>query len=424
MTTRTPAASRHANPLMRLFWLRNFTLLGLLLLMLWSEFGVGVKLPWLAMGVTLVLLAVLSVATALRLRQAVPVGPQEILMHLLTDLAGLTVLLLYTGGWSNPFVSLLLLPVVMASLLLPAGMAWLAGGLSIAAYTLVAYVNVPLDIPPEKAFYLHVSGMWFNFAASVGVVVFFVLRLRDQLRQQESELAAYREENLRNEQVVAVALVAASTAHELATPMSTLAVLNESLLAQDKGEHRESLELMQTQIERCRSLLKELSHTAQAGSSGRRIVASEYLVRLAEEWRLLRPSVNIHSSWPAGLAAPLIKPPASLDQALINLLNNAADVSAEQVHIEGKIANAGLQLDILDNGPGPAPALRALAQPGHSTRDGLGIGLFLSNASIEHLGGQVTLSEREHGGSCVSVWLPLRGLLAEPNPREQRGLQT
>lgn len=416
MMTIPPAAPQRENPLARLFWLRNFTLLGLLLLMLWSDFGVGVHLPWLAMGVTLALLAGLNVFTALRLKQLAPVRAPEIFMHLLTDLAGLAVLLLYTGGWANPFVSLLLLPVVMAALLLPARMAWLAGGLSIAAYTLVAYVNVPLDIPPQKAFYLHVSGMWFNFAASVGVVVFFVLRLRDQVRQQEAELAVAREATLRNEQVVAVALVAAATAHELATPLNTLAVLNESLLAQDSGRDRESLELMQSQIERCRSLLKDLSRTAQAGASAHPIAANAYLTRLADEWRLLRPTVNVVAEWHTRQTDPDIVPPASLDQALINLLNNAADASADAstklVSIEGKVDNKGLQIDILDHGSGPAPALRALAQPGHSTKNGLGIGLFLSNASIEHLGGQVTLSERKGGGSRISVWLPLKRLQA------------
>lgn len=410
MTSGLTALPQRENPLARLFWLRNFTLLGLLLLMLWSDFGVGIHLPWLAMGITLALLAGLNVFTALRLKQPTPVRAPEILMHLLTDLGGLTVLLLYTGGWANPFVSLLLLPVVMAALLLPARMAWLAGGLAIAAYTLVAYVNIPLDIPPHKAFYLHVSGMWFNFAASVGVVVFFVLRLRDQLRKQEAELAAAREATLRNEQVVAVALVAASTAHELATPLNSLAVLNESLLAHANGPARESLQLMHSQIERCRSLLKDLSRTAQAGISVKPISASAYLTRLADEWRLLRPAVDIQPLWITGQTDPTIIPPASLDQALINLLNNAADASAEPVSMQGEIANAGLQIDILDRGAGPAPALGALAQPGHSSKNGLGIGLFLSNASIEHLGGQVTLSEREGGGSRVSVWLPLKSL--------------
>lgn len=410
MTSGLTALPQRENPLARLFWLRNFTLLGLLLLMLWSDFGVGIHLPWLAMGITLALLAGLNAFTALRLKQPAPVRAPEILMHLLTDLGGLTVLLLYTGGWANPFVSLLLLPVVMAALLLPSRMAWLVGGLAIAAYTLVAYVNVPLDIPPQKAFYLHVSGMWFNFAASVGVVVFFVLRLRDQLRQQEAELAAAREATLRNEQVVAVALVAASTAHELATPLGTLAVLNESLLAEDNPQNRESLQLMYSQIERCRNLLKDLSRMAQTGISAKPLSASAYLARLADEWRLLRPAVNVEATWQARHADPAITPPACLSQALINLLNNAADASLDQVSIEGKIANAGLQIDILDHGPGPASALFALAQPGHSTKSGLGIGLFLSNASIEHLGGQVALSEREGGGSCVSVWLPLKTL--------------
>jgi two-component system sensor histidine kinase RegB len=402
-----PAAD---TPLARLFWLRSFTLAGLLLLMLWSQFGIGVQLPWLAMGTVILLLAVLNAFTAWRLTQPTPVRPPEILMHLLTDLAGLTVLLLFTGGWANPFVSLLLLPVVMAALVLPAQMAWLTGGLAVLAYTLVAYINVPLVLPPEKAFYLHISGMWFNFAASVVVVVFMVLKLRTRLRDRERELAVFREDNLRNEQVVAVALTAAGAAHELGTPLNTLAVLNESLLANADDSNREDLELMRTQIERCRKLLHDLSRTAQAAPANESIAADRYLSRLAEEWRLLRPAVEVEAAWAGPATTPLIQPPSSLDQSLINLLNNAADAASGTVKIQGTLANDGLQIDILDAGPGPASILRAMAEPGRSSKGGLGLGLFLSNASVEKLGGQVTLAEREHGGTCVSVWLPLQGL--------------
>jgi two-component system sensor histidine kinase RegB len=402
----SPAAD---SPLARLFWLRSFTLVGLLLLMLWSEFGIGVQLPWLPMSTVLLLLTLLNAFTAWRLTQRAPVHSPEIFMHLLADLAGLTVLLLYSGGWANPFVSLLLLPVVMAALLLPARMAWVAGGLAVLAYTLVAYINVPLVLPPEKAFYLHISGMWFNFAASVVVVVFMVLKLRTRLADRERELAAFREDNLRNEQVVAVALTAAGAAHELGTPLNTLAVLNESLLANADDKSRDDLELMRTQIERCRTLLHDLSRSAQAAAN-EPIAADNYLSRLAEEWRLLRPAVEVEAAWTAQRSNPLIQPPSSLDQSLINLLNNAADAAPGPVQIKGKLENDGLQIDILDSGPGPASVLRAMAEPGRSSKGGLGLGLFLSNASIENLGGHVTLSERENGGTCVSVWLPLTSL--------------
>jgi two-component system sensor histidine kinase RegB len=410
MIEKSSPAQPFRGPLGRLFWLRNFMLAGLLLLMLWSEYSIGVRLPWLAMGATLLLLAALNAFTALRLKQPAAAHPPEILMHLLADLAGLTVLLLYTGGWANPFVSLLLLPVVMAALLLPAYMVWLTGGLAVLAYSLVAYVNVPLNIPPEKAFYLHISGMWFNFAASVVVVVFMVLKLRTRLLDRERELAAFREDNLRNEQVVAVALTAAGAAHELGTPLNTLALLNESLLAGADDSNREDLELMRTQIERCRKLLHDLSRSAQAAAAGEPLAADRYLARLAEEWRLLRPAVEVEAAWTNAQTAPLIQPPSSLGQSLINLLNNAADAAPGLVRLQGKLAGDALQIDILDSGPGPAPALRAMAEPGRSSKGGLGLGLFLSNASIENLGGQVTLSERDGGGTCVSVWLPLQGL--------------
>ncbi len=410
-------------PLARLLWLRNFLLTGLLLLMLWSQLYIGVQLPWLPMGITLLLLAALNAFTALRLRQAAATQPSEILLNLLADLAGLTVLLLFAGGWTNPFVSLLLLPVVMAALLLPPLMAWLTGGLAVLAYTLLAFVNLPLVLPAGKAFSLHVSGMWFNFAASAVVVVFMVLKLRTRLADRERELAAFREDNLRNEQVVAVALTAAGAAHELGTPLNTLAILNESLLAHADGETREDLELMRTQIERCRELLRDLSRTAQAAPAGEPVAADRYLQQLCEEWRLLRPAAQVQARWSGAQAALPILPPAKLDQSLINLLNNAADAAPGTVKIEGRLDAEGLCIDILDNGPGPTPALRAMAEPGRSSKNGLGLGLFLSNASIESLGGHVVLSERGGGGTCVSIWLPLQGLQPAPGPQAHQGAQ-
>jgi two-component system sensor histidine kinase RegB len=404
-----PALTDH-EPLSRLFWLRNFTLIGLVLLMLWSELVLGVKLPWLEMGITLFLLAGLNAFTAWRLKQDSPVRPPEILTQLIADMAGLTVLLLYTGGWANPFVSLLFLPVILSALLLPDKMAWLAGVLALSAYSLLAYINVPLNIPPEKAFYLHISGMWFNFAASVLLVLFFVLRLRNRLRQRDRELATFREETLRNEQVLAVALTAASAAHELGTPLNTLALLNDSLLASADDATRNELLLMQSQIARCKSILKDLSRTAQTQPRSSPLPADQHLSRLVEEWRVLRPAGVARVKWTDTLPAPSILPPASLDQSLLNILDNAAKVSGEDVQLEACMANEGLRIDIMDQGPGPAPALRALAEPGKSSHEGLGLGLFLTNASIERLGGLVSLSERKQGGTCVSVWVPLQSL--------------
>ena len=412
MTHPADTLPTHHEPLSRLFWLRNFTLIGLLLLMLWSELGLGVKLPWLEMGITLFLLAGLNAFTAWRLKQGSPVRPPEILTQLMADMAGLTVLLLYTGGWANPFVSLLFLPVVLAALLLPDRMAWLTGALALGAYSLLAYIHIPLNIPPEKAFYLHISGMWFNFAASVLLVLYFVLRLRNRLRQRDQEIADYREETLRNEQVLAVALTAASAAHELGTPLNTMALINDQLLAEADGATREDLQLMQSQIARCKTLLKDLSRTAQSRPRAESIPADRHLARLVEEWRLLRPSVAAGVTWTGSAPAPRIQPPVSLDQSLLNLLDNAANVSGDAVQLEASLASNGLRIDILDKGPGPAPALSALAEPGKSNRGGLGLGLFLTNASIERLGGHVSLSDRSGGGACVSVWVPMQNLEA------------
>tara|TARA_R110001599_G_scaffold351822_1_gene584831 strand:- start:167369 stop:168352 length:984 start_codon:yes stop_codon:yes gene_type:complete len=193
-------------------------------------------------GVT-VSLAVLVSITGLSLWRCTrqwPVTDHEFLAQLLIDVIGWTVLMYYTGGANNPFVSYYIVPLVIAAAVLPWRNTWLVAGTSLLAYSALLYYYrpFPLFTPHAQIGHgngsnVHILGMWFNFLFSAGLITYFVVRMAVILRQRDAREVAQREDRLRDDQIMAVASLAAGTAHELATPMTTMTVLVDEMLQED-----------------------------------------------------------------------------------------------------------------------------------------------------------------------------------------------
>jgi two-component system sensor histidine kinase RegB len=272
----------------------------------------------------------------------------------------------------------------------------------------------------DSVFGLHILGMWFNFFASALIIVVFLTRLALMLRARERELVAAREAGLRSEQVLALGTLAAGAAHQLGTPLSTMAVVLRELEIEHAGEGSlpESLALLRHQVDRCKGLLSEL--LSQAGqprseASGERGL-NDLLEDLADQWRLLRPQTVLRSTLLTEGPAPRIPADPSLQRAILNLLDNAADASPDEILMTARWDKRGEALrctiEILDRGPGlNAAGAQRIGQPFVTTKSeqgGLGIGLFLSHATLERFGGSLELLERPGGGTCSRITLPGR----------------
>jgi two-component system sensor histidine kinase RegB len=411
--------------LRRLYLLRYVALCGQALTIVLVEYALEIPLPLRAMGVVLLLELGFNLWVHARLRRDGLAGEREASGHLLFDMLALSALLYLSGGWSNPFVSLLLLPVILAATALPAAHAWAMAALALAAYSVLANQYVPLEVHEVRGFHLHVLGMWFNFAVSVALVAGFVTRLRRAIAERDAKLARAREAALRNERLIAVGLVAAGAAHELATPLNTIALACETL----GHAEPEDAALVREQVARCKTILRQLSRTADSGEPGDARIrrADDYLRELVEDWRLMRPQAGAQVVWRG--EAPMLRAEATLNQALINLFNNAADAShaahgsyathgaPEDVAIAGGVEGGMLRVDILDHGPGlSSEAMEHAGAIRASSSGGLGLGLFLTNASVERLGGRVEMANRPEGGARVTVRLPLTSLDASGAP--------
>jgi two-component system, sensor histidine kinase RegB len=384
-----------------------------------------------AFAASLLLLALVTAASLWRTTRPWPVGHGEFLGQLLLDVGGWTVLMYCSGGADNPFVSYYIVPVVVAAAVLPWRHTWLVAGASILAYSLLLAYRLPSPLfAPEAGMPqagmphagmthgagggIHRLGMWFNFLFSVGLITFFVVRMAAVLRRQEASEALLRENRLRDDQILAVASLAAGTAHELGTPLSTMTVVVEEMLddPQLPATARGDCALLQQQLLQCRRILADLSQTAEASAAGKRQQrpVGEFVEGTVQYWAARRPRVSCRVEVAQSGPQPLLAFDQTLPQALDNLLNNAADTGSRQILVRTDWDPRQARIQVRDWGPGTPAAVRTSlrASAGARVEGGLGIGLILSRATAERHGGTLALADAEGGGTLATLTLPVQ----------------
>jgi two-component system sensor histidine kinase RegB len=376
------------------------------------------SLPLAPLLAILAALSLVGLLTLVRLRFAAAVREGELLAQLAFDVAALTGFLYYSGGATNPFVTLYLLPLAFAAAALPASHAWAMAGITTACYTLLLFYFVPL--PQSHAghahdFGLHVLGMWLGFVLSATLIAGFAVRMSATLRSRDRLAAEMRERQMREERVLALGTLAAGAAHELGTPLSTMAVLVKDLAPQQPVPEGK-LAILRGEIERCKQILASLSASAGTlrAEGGESLALDQWLDALVARWRAQRPGVTVRAEFSGPQPAPRIVAEQTLSQAIVNILNNAADASPDAVEVEGRWSEGTLVLEVADRGPGLAPEVQAMVGETFVTTkapgQGLGLGLFLAYTTLARLGGSVRLMNREGGGTRCRLELPLAQL--------------
>ncbi len=422
-----PLSALHHN-LLRILVIRTIVLSLQLFALGWARLNEIDGIAFTTIFYILVALFVITGLSFIRLRQARALTELELFSQLWIDIIGLTLLLYFSGGSTNPFVSYYLIPLVISAATLPWRYTIFIALGSLCAYSYLLFDFQPLEaLAPSSAheahsahahhsshstggFDLHVLGMWANFVVSCFLITWFIVKMSHTLKQQESELNQLREDDLRNEQVLAVATLAAGTAHELGTPLSTMKVVCRELL-NDNPQNREDLELLLEQIKLCQEKLQQLSHNASLDTASPPEDLRTFIKKLLLDWHLLRQEVSLDIHWRDSDPALSICPPRTLQQSVINLLDNAADASPERLDVEIQWDEQTLNISIRDYGQGiPENMMNELGQAFvTSKQDGLGIGLLLTHATITHFGGYVR-QFNANPGTLTQISLPLAPL--------------
>ena len=420
-----PAAGQGAGRknLMQLIQLRWLAVVGQIATIGFVEWALDIRLPLAPMAAVLAALVALNLVSVLRLK-AWPqeVSNQELFLALTFDAAALTALLYLSGGATNPFAFLYLLQVTLAAVLLAAWSTWAMVLVTVACFGGLALAYRPLALAPgADLFELHVIGMLVCFALDAALLVIFVGRVSANLREGDARLAALRQQAAEEAHIVRMGLLASGAAHELGTPLSTLAVIlgdwrRMPAIASDP-ELIADVDAMQAEVARCKAIVTGILLAAgeARGEAPAVTTVRAFLAEIVDDRRAARAIEALVYDDRFGDDVAIVSDSA-LKQVIGNVIDNAVEASPRWVGVVAGRRGETLAITVRDAGPGFAPdMIENLGRPYNSTkgRPGGGLGLFLVVNALRKLGGAVEARNRPEGGAEVLLTLPLAALMLE-----------
>jgi two-component system sensor histidine kinase RegB len=343
-------------------------------------------------------------------------------LSLCADAVLLTGLLDITGGPFNPFIVMFVAYVWLGAVGASVPWALLVTAVSVGGFGWLVLDHVQAEASEHHRlndFPAHLFTMWFAGATIAELVAHYVARAREALAQRQQQLEEARERALRSEHLAALTTLAAGAAHELSTPLATIAVAARELEREaDRLSRslppvaplREDAQLIRSEVDRCQLILDSMSGRAPDGGASAAgpldpsAIADLVRARLSDDQRSrLRVAVS------AGVQAPAA-PGAGVVQAISSLLKNAFDASAAdaQVRLQFEQRDGSVQIAVHDTGTGmPPEVLRRAGEPFYTTKAtgrGMGLGVFLTRTFAERCGGSVRFDTTD--GTTAILELP------------------
>jgi two-component system sensor histidine kinase RegB len=402
--------------------LRWLAVIGQTIGVLFVDWGLGYPLP-LVQCLSLIALSVV-VNLALILRFGANDRPTATVstIQLAYDILQLGGLLSLTGGLENPFSLLLLAPVSVSATTLPQRSTFILAGLAIAVASAISVVHLALPWDPERRITfdrVYIVGVWVSIVCGVVFISAYTNRVAHEARQLADALTATELALSRHEQLSALDGLAAAAAHELGTPLSTIALAAKEMKADiPPGPLADDVDLIIAQSARCRAILAKLRslRSGEVGDPFAALPVGELLEEVAKPLEGLGKSIFIEVPEDAG--EPVFKRSAGLLYGLGNLIENATQFAKSRVDVDATWDRSTITVSIADDGPGFAEDLLArLGEPYLTTRarntapegdapGGLGLGIFIAKTLIERSGGRMAFGNRSGGGARVTISWP------------------
>lgn len=399
-------------------WMRTLALAAQVLLLAVVGLLLHVSLPWPVLTVILGALVLLNGITFIRLRQGHSVGSFEVAAQLFADLAAFTFVLYFTGGVTNPFVSLYLPLLGLAAALLPWAQVAVLALFSVVAYTVLMGNYIPLVLAnPDDGVHFHLVGMWLNFLVSVLILVGFVARLSSSIRNRDQALGRAQQRLASESRLAALGNQAASIAHQLGTPVSTIATIvsdwrNDPAMQAQVREMNVLSAQVQSITDTLGQLRDQIEVNPRHNADAQIIKPSEWLQATLGIWRTRNPQheVRLMPSI-ASIAGEFKVRKELLELGLITLLDNAAQ-SQQRASVRDPL-QVGMQCDhesltLFVNDAGGGIDTELLPKIGQQLfqANGQGMGLFLLANLLEREGGKLSLRNL-NPGVCASLSLPV-----------------
>lgn len=420
-----PGASRlRLQTLVRLRWL---AVAGQAAAVLGVYVGLGFPLP---LGPCLALIALsawLNIFLAIRFRANLRLRNRYALFLLSYDVLQLTGLLYLTGGLQNPFAFLFLVPATVSASTLPLRRTLVVGVLTFVCISFLLVYSQPLPWYPDRQLdlpNLYLVGMWTALVCGLVFNSIYAWRVSEETRRMSDALAATEMVLAREQQLSALDGLAAAAAHELGTPLATIALVAKELKREmaDADPHAEDFELLHSQAERCRAILRTLAQRQDEDDVVfARLRLGVMIEEIVDPLRAGQTAIRVHLKPGRDGTEPVFPRNPAILYGLGNLLDNAADFAASTVDVTAEWNGRTVAVVVEDDGPGFAQEIidklgepyvttrrsgRGLRKPG-PPREGMGLGFFIAKTLLERSGASVMLANRPtpgHGAIVRVEW--------------------
>ena len=380
-------------------------------------------LPLVPIAILIALLAASNLVLGWWVSKGGSAEPRVYGVVLALDVTLLTALLWLTGGTSNPFTTVYLVYIALAAVTLGSRWTWTIAALSVAGYAILFAITPPADPHaahrPADELSGHLAGMWVAFLSAAVLIGFFVTRVREALDQRERALDEARQAAAAQERLASLTTLAAGAAHELATPLATIAVASKELLREAEASNNPALiedaALIRSQVERCRQILDHMSGRADATTADPPdLIDPAVVIGAAIEARPAGASSRVTVT-ATGTATGVRIPKVGVARVLTTLLKNALDAAGDDGRVEIAVTTSltTLGFTVRDTGRGMDDATLARAgEPFFTTKPagaGFGLGLFLARTFVEQWGGRFSLESQPGLGTVAAVSFTAHG---------------
>ncbi len=419
-----PSDAREINLawLLRLRWV---AIIGQVTIILGVTVLLGIVLPLPPIAAIIGFEVATNAACALWARRAFAVTDAVLVGLLTADVVLLTALLYLTGGPVNPFSFLYLVHIALGAVTLRPVHTWGLTALALLGFGLLFFLPAwpgGTDMATMHADHehmrLHLEGMYVAFGVAAVFIVYFVQRVTAALAQRDAELTAARSLAQRHEMFASLGTLAAGAAHELATPLSTIAVAAREMERNlqrgvSSGEALDDIRLIRQQVMRCQNVLQQMAADAGQGmGENLEVVRAADLLDQALAGSIDEAGVEVAVDDDAATLVVTV-PPHAMAQALRGVVRNAhqASSSAQPVQVHVCRDGSDLHIEVRDGGAGMEPSiLQHAGEPFFTTKapgEGMGLGLFLTRSLLGRLGGRLELSSVAGSGTSAVLVLPV-----------------
>ncbi|MBI3515038.1 MAG: ActS/PrrB/RegB family redox-sensitive histidine kinase [Proteobacteria bacterium] len=399
-----------------LLYIRWFAVVGQAVALLVVHEFLDLKLPLADCTALLVASILVNLYLLLTRSSAAWLPEHEAAFSLGYDVVQLSALLYLTGGLQNPFTLLMLAPITVSATILSLRSTILLSLFVALAISFLGLFHEPLPWP-RSGFVLpslYLWGLWSALTFATAFIAIYVSRVAAEARSLEAALTETQIALAREQRLSSLGSLAAAVAHELGSPLGTIAVVARELAHDVPADDplRPDIDLLVSQSARCRDILAQLSQAREGEEDAGSPFLTPPLSALVEEvigqqGATLVP-IELVREPSGGAREPNVARQPGMLHGFANLIQNAVQFANTRVLVIIAWSARDILVTVEDDGPGFSPAVMArLGEPYISSRTGsaghMGLGVFIAQTLLSRTGARVDFGNADDGGARVVI---------------------